>query len=365
MILLREEAHVTRSSPTRCGGLRGRIKKLSLPLAGLFFLFACQQETSLPKTSASLEARSAFLQNSVQGYKKFLRKNPDDPYSEKAQKKLADLLLRENERGSLEDFARSFPDTHSLVQSRLDKFALIDDVLKRMNEHQAVKNDNANLSIRRGEPYYAYCYSKHFVGYIDQEEGEYIFSIKIERVIAPSFIKIVLLPQTFALAERFHSLSNIYYKIIISHDSPNGEYPAKVLFGLYRTIDDSEEERISGTSSKHVVKVVDDTIHTLQEIEVAAMSITHYGEKVKKSKDWFAKLIDPGNANFAAYYLYQWESSRYKNEIEKYKLFRSIAYNDLIKAKSSPDPTLSLEASKILEKMGETIAAIQIFTPFR
>jgi hypothetical protein len=198
--------------------------------AGLVLLFGCSPVTG-SFTAASRGARIAAKQNSIEGYQKFLRQNPQDPYAGEAKKNLASLLLKENDREAVEDFARHFPKDRKLVQASLeeavedfarhfpkdrklvqaslDEFALIDRVRERMNDHEALQRDNSRLSIRRGEPYYAYLYSKNYVGYVDPDLGELEFFVRIERVIAPDCIKIVLLPETFALAERFHSMTNL------------------------------------------------------------------------------------------------------------------------------------------------------------
>jgi hypothetical protein len=311
----------------------------------------------------SRAARIAAKQNSIEGYQKFLRQNPQDPYVDEAKEHLAKLLLEENNREALENFVRHFPKDRRLVQIRLDEFALVDKVRERMNDHEALKRDNSRLSISRGEPYYAYLYSKNYVGYVDPDLGELEFSVRIERVIAPDCIKIVLLPETFALAERFHSLTNIYYKVVVSSTCPSGEHPLKVLFGVYRSIDGEDEKRMGGAAAKHVVTVADESILSLQDMKLFARSVSYYLDESNKIKDKISKLVNPGTSDFAALYLYQWELSHYKIELEKYQLFQSIALHNLKVAQKSSDIALNQQATETLSGL-DIPSDIPEFSPF-
>jgi hypothetical protein len=331
--------------------------------AGLVLLLGCGSTTG-SFTTASRGARIAAKQNSIEGYQKFLRQNPQDPYVDEAKKNLASLLLKENDREAVEDFARHFPKDRKLVQASLDEFALIDRVRERMNDHEALQRDNSRLSIRRGEPYYAYLYSKNYVGYVDPDLGELEFFVRIERVIAPDCIKIVLLPETFALAERFHSMTNIYYKIIVSSTCPLGEYPVKVLFGVYRTINGEDEKRMGGAAAKHVVTVANEGVFSLQDMQVLAKSVSYYIDKTSKTKDKISKLMNPGSSDFSALYLYRWELSHYKIEIEKYQLFQSIALHSLKNAQKSSDAVLNQQATETLSRLRDIPSDIPKFTPF-
>jgi hypothetical protein len=190
------------------------------------------------------------------------------------------------------------------------------------------------------------------------------FLVRIERVIAPDCIKIVLLPETFAFAERFHSLTNIYYKIIISSTCPLGEYPIKVLFGVYRTIDGEDEKRMGGAAAKHVVTVVDENILSLQDMKVLAKSVSYYLDKSNKIKEKLSKLMNPGTSDFAAFYLYQWELSHFKIEIEKYQLFQSIALHNLKIAQKSSDVAINQQATETLSGLEDIPSDIQEFAPF-
>jgi hypothetical protein len=311
-----------------------------------------------------MASRIAFQQKSIEGFQKFLRKNPNDPYAGEAKIRLAKLLLEENDRAALEDFVRNFPKDRQLVQKRLDEFILVDEVLERMNDHQALKKSGSHLTIRRGEPYYAYFYSKNYVGFVDWELGDLDYYVKIERVISPKPIKVNILPETFALAVRFHSLTNVYYKITVSSECPIGEYPIKVLLGVYRTINGEDEERMGGAAAKHVVEVVDKNIQSQRDIQIAEKSIQYYEEEVKKTQDNLAKLVNPGESDFAALYLYQWELSRYTIDTEKYKLFQSIALYDLKNAQKSSDVLISQAVSTTLDGLGEVQSQIKEFVPF-
>ncbi len=327
------------------------------------FLYGCGPSGPPPR-SASMASRIAFQQRSIEGYQKFLRKNPNDPYAEEAKTKLAELLLEEDDRVALEDFVRNFPKDRQLVQERLDKFILIDEILERMNDHQALKKSGSHLTIRRGEPYYAYFYSKNYVGYVDWELGELDYFVKIERVISPKSIKVDVLPETFALAERFHALTNIYYKITVSSECPIGEYPIKVLLGTYRTINGEDEERMGGAAAKHVVLVVDKNIQSQRDIQIAEKSITYYENEIKKTETNLSKLVDPGESDFAAYYLYQWELSRYTIDIEKYEIFQGIALYDLKNAQKSADVQINQAVSNALDELGGAQSRIKEFVPF-
>ncbi len=338
-------------------------KSRALFVMGLVFLYGCGT-SGTPSRSASMASRIAFQQRSIEGYKKFLRKNPHDPYAGEAKLKLAELLLKENDRAALEDFVRNFPKERQLVQKHLDEFILVDEVLERMNDHQALKKSGSHLTIRRGEPYYAYFYSKNYVGFVDWELGELDYYARIERVISPESININVLPETFALAERFHSLTNVYYKITVSTECPAGEYPIKVLLGIYRTIDGENEERMGGASAKHVVLVSDKNIQSQRDIQIAEKSIQFYEKEVKKIESGLSKLVNPGKSDFAAYYLYQWELSRYTIDIEKYKLFQSIALYDLKNAQKSSDVVLNQTISNVLEELGDAQSQIKEFVPF-
>lgn len=332
-------------------------------LLGFVFLYGCGASGPPPR-SASMASRIAFQQKSIEGYQKFLRKNPHDPYAGEAKTRLAELLLTEDDRAALEDFVRNFPKDRLLVQKRLDEFILVDEVLERMNDHQALKKSGSHLTIRRGEPYYAYFYSKNYVGFVDWELGDLDYYVEIERVISPESIKIDILPETFALAERFHALTNIYYKITVSSECPTGEYPIKVLLGVYRTINGEEEERMGGAAAKHVVVVVDKNIQSQRDIQIAEKSIQHYEAEVKKTEAKLSKMVDPGESDFAAFYLYQWELSRYTIDIEKYELFQSIALYDLKNAQKSSDVQISQTVSTALDELGDVQSQIKEFVPF-
>lgn len=345
----------------RSGTIRMRVSLLLL--AGLVLLLGCGSTTG-SFTADSRSARIAAKQNSIEGYQKFLRQNPQDPYAGEAKKNLASLLLNENDREALEDFARHFPRDRKLVQVSLDEFALIDRVRERMNDHEVLQQDNSRLSIRRGEPYYAYLYSKNYVGYVDPDLGELEFFVRVERVIAPDCIKIVLLPETFALAERFHSLTNIYYKIIVSSTCSLGEHPVKVLFGVYRTINGEDEKRMGGAAAKHVITVADERVLSVQDMEVLAKSVGYYIDKSSKIKEKASRLVNPGTSDFSAFYLYQWELSHYKIEIEKYQLFQSIALHSLEIAQKSSDVVLNQQATETLSRLRDIPSDIPKFTPF-
>jgi hypothetical protein len=114
------------------------VRALLILLTSLVFLFGCGSTTS-PFTAVSRAARIAAKQNSIEGYQKFLRQNPQDPYVGEAKEKLAKLLLEENNRESLEDFVRRFPKDRKMVQSSLDEFALVDKVKERMNDYEALR----------------------------------------------------------------------------------------------------------------------------------------------------------------------------------------------------------------------------------
>jgi hypothetical protein len=340
-------------------------KLFALLSAGLFFLFGCAgAPTGPPPRTASMASRIAFQQNSIEGYHKFLRQNPFDPYASGAKKRLAKLLLEENDRTALEEFVRLFPKDRQLVQSRLDEFSLVDKVMERMNDHEALKKDNSRLSICRGEPYYAYLYNKNYVGFVDPDMEDLEFSVKIERIIAPDCIKISLLSESHAFAERFNSLTNIYYKVNVSSSCSLGEYPVKVLFGVYRTISGENEKRMGGSSAKHVVIVKDTNIKDPQEVEVLSKSISYYGKKIPKLREKLSKLLNPGHSDFAAFYLYSWELSRYKIELEKFSLFQSIAQYYLKEAQQSSDDAIKQAASDALENPEKNPYEIQEFTPF-
>ena len=341
------------------------MRKLFVLSAGLFFLFGCGGvPAGPPPRTASMASRIAFQQDSIDGYHKFLRQNPFDPYASRAKEKLAKLLLEENDRAALEEFVRLFPKDRQLVQNRLDEFSLVDKVMERMNDHEALKKDNSRISICRGEPYYAYLYKKNYVGFVDPDMDDLEFSVKIERIIAPDCIKIYLSSESHAFAERFHSLTNIYYKISVSSSCPLGEYPVKVLFGVYRTISGENEKRMGGSSAKHVVIVKDTNIKNTQEIDVLSKSISYYGKKIPKIRKKLSRLVDPGHSDFAAFYLYHWELSRYKTEIEKYSLFQGIAQYYLKESQQSSDDSIKQAASDALEKLEENPLEIQEFIPF-
>ena len=351
--------------PPTGGGQAEIMRKLFALSAGLFFLFGCARApTGPPPRTASMASRIAFQQHSIDGYHKFLRQNPFDPYASGAKKRLAKLLLEENDRTALEEFVRLFPKDRQLVQSRLEEFSLVDKVMERMNDHEALKKDNSRISMRRGEPYYAYIYNKDYVGFVDQDIEDLEFSVRIERIIAPDCIEISLLSESHAFAERFNSLTNIYYKISVSSSCSLGEYPVKVLFEVYRTISGENEKRMGGSSAKHVVIVKDGNIKNPQEIDVLTKSISYYGGKIPKIRERLSKLADPGHSDFAAFYLYQWEVSRYKIEIEKYSLFQSIAQYYLKEAQQSSDDSIKQAASDALEKPENNPLEIQEFTPF-
>jgi hypothetical protein len=297
--------------------------------------------------SASRAYRIAYHQNTEKGYKKFITQNPNDPQVGEAKEKLARLLLEKNDRAALQNFALRFPDKASLVQGRLDEFALIDLVLERTNEQESLKEDNTRLSLRQGDSYHAYLYSKDYAGFIDQEL-EIKFYVKLDRIIAPKFIKVSIMPETFALAERFHSMTNIYYKITASSDAQPGEYPINILFALYKETEGEPKERVSGTSVKHLVKVSDETTDTLRKVEVAARCVTFYEEKAQKTQEMLSKLKETELEEFAAGYLFRWKSSQYEFEVKKYEHFRDVALKELKKAVSFHNPAVREKAEKVL-----------------
>lgn len=288
--------------------------------------------------------------NTANAYRQFIGRYARSPYADEAKTKLAKLLVEERDKNELEDFAQKFPTHKYLVADVLAELRTI----AKINEHlQTNIPSGARVRVRPGE---IICGRTFFKAYIGREEWEgermATYSIRVENISAPEFIKVELLTDlSFVMVEKFDALVNIYYEIKISSATPPGEYQATAIVGAYQSLSPDEEYRKGGKEVGFTIEVEKTLLNSAGALELDFEAVSYFKQKQEEVQTALDELKTPEIDAFGTRYMSKYNSANHNIRLTEYRLSQAKACYHLQQAAKSPQPEIASKAQSYIDRL--------------
>jgi hypothetical protein len=320
-----------------------------------------------PRDPSYIPYHVARSKNTADAYWRFIERHSQSPYADEAKTKLAKLLVQQRNKKELAKYVQNFPTHKHLVEDVLKEI----ETIEKINNHFRTNlEDGARVVVRPGEVIYSRGYFKAYVGRqeeeVEEEEGEKkeesSYETRLEKVIAPEFIKLELLTdRCFIMVEKFHALVNIYYKIKILANAQPGEYRVAAIIGAYQGLSADEEYRRGGKEISHIIEIVKHPLDSMEMLEVDFEAVKYFKQKQEKTQLAINNLKPPEGNAFGTKYMYKYNLTNYLIRLEEYKASQAEACYHLEQALSSPLPEIVTQAQAYMANL----KAKQLFAEYK